>query len=42
LKGIKIGKGAIIGAGSIVTKNIEPFTVNAGSPSRMLRRLDEK
>ena len=42
LKGTRIGKGAIIGAGSIVTKNIEPFTVNAGSPTRILRRLDEK
>ena len=42
LKGTRIGKGAIIGAGSIVSRNIEPFTVNAGSPSKILRRLDEK
>ena len=42
LKGTRIGKGAIIGAGSIVTKNIEPYTVNVGNPSKILRRLDEK
>ena len=42
LKGTRIGRGAIIGAGSIVSKDIEPFTVNAGNPSQMLRRLNEK
>ncbi len=42
LKGVRIGKAAIVGAGSVITKNIEPFTVNAGSPSRVIRRLDEK
>lgn len=42
LKGTRIGQGAIIGAGSIVTKNIEPFTVNVGNPSKILSRLDEK
>ena len=28
-----IGKGAIVGAGSVVTKNIEPYTVVAGNPA---------
>ncbi len=33
LPGIKIGDGSIIGAGSIVTKNVEPYSVVAGNPA---------
>jgi len=33
-----IGDGAIIGAGSIVTKDVEPFTIIAGNPGRVVRR----
>jgi len=36
LKGVTIGEGAIIGAGSVVTKNILPYTVNAGNPARRI------
>lgn len=39
LKGVTIGEGAIIGAGSIVTKDVEPWTVVAGNPARIIRRL---
>lgn len=42
MKGVRVGVGAIIGAGSIVTKDIEQFTVNVGNPSKILRRLNEK
>lgn len=39
----EIGAGAVIGAGSIVTKNVAPFSVVAGNPARVLHtRLDEK
>ena len=34
LDGVKIGKGAVIGAGSVVTKNIEPYSINFGVPSK--------
>lgn len=37
LPGRRIGKGAIIGAGSVVTRDIPPYTVYAGNPARMLR-----
>ncbi len=40
LRGVTIGKGAIIGAGSVVTKDVEPWTVNVGNPSKCIRKQD--
>lgn len=40
--GVTIGKGSVIGAGSIVTKDIPAGVVAVGSPCRVLRRCDEK
>lgn len=37
LPGVKIGDGAVIAAGSIVTKNVEPFSVMAGCPAKLLK-----
>lgn len=34
---VTIGKGAIVGAGSIVTKNIPPYQVWAGNPARYIK-----
>ena len=34
--GINIGDGAVIGAGSVVTRSIEPYTIVAGSPARVI------
>jgi len=42
LKGIKIGRGAIIACGSVVTKDVEPWTVVAGNPARIVKRLKKK
>ena len=39
LKGITIGKGAIIAAGSIITKNVEPFTLVGGNPAVVIKKL---
>ena len=41
LAGVRIGSRAVIGAGSIVTKDIPPQCVAAGNPARVLRRLTE-
>lgn len=37
LSGIKIGKGAIVGAGSVVTKDIPPYSIVGGNPARVLK-----
>lgn len=39
LKGVNIGDGAVIGAGSVVTGDIPPATLAAGQPARVLREL---
>ena len=42
LEGVKVGKGAVVAAGSIVVKNVEPYTVVAGVPAKMLKKVDDK
>ena len=38
LPGVHIGDGAIIGANSIVGSNIEPYSIVAGNPARLIRK----
>jgi acetyltransferase-like isoleucine patch superfamily enzyme len=39
LKGVTIGEGAVIGACSVVARDVEPYTVVAGNPAALVRRL---
>ena len=37
LKGVTIGEGAVIAAGTIVTKDVEPYAVMAGNPAKLIK-----
>lgn len=41
LKGVTIGEGSVVGAGSIVTKDVPPWTIVAGNPARTIREIAE-
>lgn len=38
--GVTIGKHSIVAAGSVVTKNVPPYSVAAGNPARLLKQFD--
>ena len=37
MEGVSIGHGAVVGAGSVVTKDVPPYALVAGNPARLLR-----
>ncbi|MEQ8746833.1 MAG: CatB-related O-acetyltransferase [Pyruvatibacter sp.] len=41
MSGIRIGDGAIIAAGAVVTKNVEPYAIVGGNPAREIRKRFE-
>lgn len=41
LAGVTIGENSIIGAGSVVIKDVEPYTIVGGSPAKLIRRLEQ-
>ncbi len=41
LKGVTIGQGAVVAAGSVVTKDVAPFTLVAGNPARFVKNLED-
>ena len=42
ISGVSIGDGAVIGAGSVVTKDVPPYAIYAGNPARLVRfRFDD-
>ncbi len=40
LPGVTIGEGSIVGARSVVTTDVDPYTIVAGNPARVIRRLE--
>ena len=40
LPGVTIGKWAVVAAGAIVTRSVEPYTVVAGNPARPIKKYD--
>lgn len=39
LKGVTVGKGSIVALGSIVTKDVPPYTIVAGNPAKVVKHL---
>ena len=41
LKGVNIGQGAVVGAGSVVTKDVPPHTIVAGNPAKIVKAISD-
>lgn len=42
LEGVTVGKGAVVAAGAVVVDDVQPNTVVAGIPARVIKEIDEK
>ena len=40
LPGVTIGEGAVVGAGAVVTKDLEPYSIVAGNPAKVIKKLN--
>lgn len=42
LEGVRVGEGAVIAAGAVVTVDVEPGTVVAGAPAKLIKYVDDR
>ncbi|WP_251548983.1 2,3,4,5-tetrahydropyridine-2,6-dicarboxylate N-acetyltransferase [Neobacillus muris] len=42
LEGVTVGEGSVVAAGAVVTKDVPPYTVVAGTPAKKIKDIDEK
>lgn len=42
LEGVRVGAGSVVAAGSVVTQNVESGVVVAGTPAKVIKKVDEK
>lgn len=42
LQGVTIGEGAVVAAGSVVSKDVEPYTIVGGNPARFIKKREMK
>ena len=40
LRGVTLGEGAVVAAGSVVTSDVAPMTIVAGNPARFVRSIE--
>ena len=40
LEGCRVGQGAVVAAGAVVTKDVPPYKVVAGTPARIIKEID--
>lgn len=38
LPGVTIGEGAVVGAGAVVMKDVEPYTIVGGNPAKVIKK----
>ena len=41
MNGVTVGKGSVVGCGSVVTRDVPPHTVVAGNPAKVIRTVNE-
>ena len=42
LPGVTIGEGAVVAAGAVVTKDVPPYSVVAGVPAKVIKKIESR